>query len=94
MTDRSGQSTHETPPPAKTAETDNLRQSLALLNDIYREIALKAVEATKTRCPYKDARSRCTANFSCKNQFFTKAPAQRPACAGSDKLDYRTAWNS
>ncbi len=75
------------------ADPARLKESLTRLFEIYREISAKADEVIATRCPYKDARSRCTANFSCRNQFFTKDRAARPVCAGSDKLDYRSAWD-
>ena len=69
-----------------------LRQSMARLFDIYTEIAHKADEVMTTRCPYKDAKSRCHASFGCRNQYFTRDAAARPVCTGSDKLDYRSAW--
>ena len=59
---------------------------------IYSEISDKADEVMQSRCPYKDARSRCTARFECRNQFFTKDPTKKPVCAGSDRIDYRSAW--
>ena len=62
------------------------------LFSIYSDISEKADEVMLTRCPYKDARSRCTARFDCRNQFFTKDPLQKPVCAGSDRIDYRSAW--
>ena len=46
------------------------------------------------RCPYKDARSRCTAKFGCRNQHFTKNPLEPPICTAKDgDLDYRSAWD-
>ena len=73
-------------------DPERLKESLNRLFDIYRGISQTADELTKTRCPYKDARARCTANFGCRNQYFTKDPSALPICAGSDKLDYRSAW--
>ena len=67
-------------------------ESMERLFSIYKEIAEKADEVMLTRCPYKDARSRCTARFECRNQFFTNKPGEKPVCAGSDRIDYRTAW--
>ncbi len=74
-------------------DADRLRESLTRLYDIYRQIANKADESFNKRCPYKDARSRCTANFGCRNQYFTRNRLERPVCSGSDKLDYRSAWD-
>jgi hypothetical protein len=77
-------------PPVDAAR---LKESLDRLFEIYREISAKADEVVSQRCPYKDARSRCAANFGCRNQFFTKSRLERPVCTGSDKLDYRSAWD-
>ena len=77
---------------APAVDADRFRASIERLSEIYREIALKAEEVSRTRCPYKDASSRCTAKFGCRHQYFTKDPAAQPVCTGSDKLDYRDAW--
>lgn len=74
-------------------DTEKARASLDRLYTIYKDIAVTADEVMLTRCPYKDARSRCTAKFGCSNQFFTKDPTVKPACAGSDDIDYRGAWD-
>ena len=78
---------------ASKVDADALRSSIDRLAEIYRDIAVKADEVTRTRCPYKDAKSRCTAMFGCRHQYFTKDPNARPICTGSDKLDYRSAWD-
>lgn len=70
------------------------RDSMDRLFDIYRDIAETADEVMQTRCPYKDASSRCTAKFGCRNQFFTSDPTALPACAGSDQIDYRDSWDT
>jgi hypothetical protein len=80
--------------PLSAADATRLRESMDRLFGIYREIARKADQVITTRCPYKDARSRCTAHFGCRNQYFTKTPSALPACTGSDKLDYRSAWDA
>ena len=75
-------------------DPEKARKSLDRLFDIYRDIAETADEVMLTRCPYKDASSRCTAKFGCRNQFFTNDPSALPACAGSDQIDYRDAWDT
>ncbi len=75
-------------------DTAKVRASMDRLNIIYRDIAATADEVMQTRCPYKNAQSLCTARFGCRNQFFTKDPTARPACAGSDQIDYRDAWDT
>ena len=74
-------------------DSEKARASLDRLYDIYKDIASTADEVMQTRCPYKDAASRCTAKFGCRNQFFTSNPTCLPACAGSDQIDYREAWD-
>lgn len=63
------------------------------LYEICKAIVEKADDVVATRCPYKDARARCTASFGCRNQSFTDNPGARPICMGSDKLNYRSAWD-
>ncbi len=75
-------------------DPEKARASLDRLYNIYRDIASTADEVMQTRCPYKDAASRCTAKFGCRNQFFTSDPTSLPACSGSDLIDYRDAWDT
>tara|TARA_B110000438_G_scaffold257782_1_gene266097 strand:+ start:1598 stop:1873 length:276 start_codon:yes stop_codon:yes gene_type:complete len=70
-----------------------LEKSLTRLYDIYKDISFNADEISKYRCPYKNAQSKCTANFQCRNQYFQKNDKELAICTGSDKLDYRSAWN-
>ena len=78
--------------PSGVFDAERYNASMGRLFQIYSEISENADEVMKTRCPYKDARSRCTARFECRNQFFVKDPSQKPVCAGSDRVDYRSAW--
>jgi len=75
-------------------DSEKTRVSLDRLYDMYRDIAVTADRVMQTRCPYKDAESRCAAKFGCRNQFFTSDPTSAPACAGSDQIDYRDAWDT
>jgi len=70
-----------------------LESSLKNLWEIYKDIANTATEISKSRCPYKNAKDHCTANFGCRNQYKnTSEPKQLPICIGSDKLNYKDAW--
>lgn len=69
-----------------------LQKSLDNLYNIFQDISSHADEISKSRCPYKNAKNLCTANFSCKNQYFTNKNIEEPQCVGSHKLDYRFAW--
>ena len=75
-----------------------LEESLEKLWDIYQGIADTATEVSKSRCPYKNAADLCTARFGCRNQKFVTYSKRNektlPICTGSDKLDYRNAWES
>ena len=72
---------------------ESARKSMARMASIFSEIAQHAESSYVTRCPYKDARSRCTAKFACTNQHFTKNPLSQPVCTAKDgDLDYRSAW--
>ena len=74
-------------------DVEAARKSMARMANIFAEIARHAEDSSLTRCPYKDARSRCTAKFGCSNQHFTKNPLDQPVCTAKDgDLDYRSAW--
>ncbi len=78
-------------PAKKSADPDRLRASMSRLMDIYSDISETAATPGQTRCPYKDAKSRCTAKFPCRNQYF-KVVGEKAICTGSDEIDYRSAW--
>ena len=71
------------------------QKRLDRLTEIFADIVVQADEQSLTRCPYKDARDECTARFGCRNQRRKIVGGERRfACAGDDKLDYRTAWET
>ncbi|MDP6666201.1 MAG: hypothetical protein QF357_02245 [Dehalococcoidia bacterium] len=74
--------------------TEKARASLGRLYAMYEDMAAVADQVMQKRCPYKDAKSHCTAKFGCRNQFFTSDPTDLPVCAGSDRIDYRDAWDT
>ena len=77
---------------AARVDVDAANRSISRLQSIFRDIATTAEESFRERCPYKNAQSRCTAKFGCGHQYFTQIPTDLPVCTGSDKLDYRSAW--
>ena len=84
-------------PDSEGVDKERLRKSLARLWDIYKDMAGVASEVSTRRCPYKDQHDRCTASFGCRNQLLIAgvspgASNELPICTGSDKLDYRSAW--
>ena len=76
-------------------EVDRARYQASLdrLYGIFRDMSDTVNEVSQWRCPYKNVRDRCTANFGCRNQH-RDGSEELPACVGSDKLDYRSAWES
>ena len=64
---------------------DKYQTSIKRLESIYKDINTTVTEVSKWRCPYKNVQDLCTANFGCRNNDEGK-------CIGSDKLDYRSAW--
>ena len=84
-----GEGSRDQPP----LDVEAARKSMARMANIFADIAQHAEDSSLTRCPYKDARSRCTAKFGCSNQHFTKNPLDQPICTAKDgDLDYRSAW--
>jgi hypothetical protein len=67
------------------------QKRLDQLSEILNGIAQHAAELSVERCPYKDRLDRCTAKFGCRNQRRADGVLM---CAGDDKLDYRSAWES
>ncbi len=81
------------PQQIQNVDVEAARKSMARMANIFADIAQHAEDSSLTRCPYKDARSRCTAKFGCTNQHFTKNPLDPPICTAKDgDLDYRSAW--
>ena len=66
--------------------------SLARLYDIFKGISDSANAVSTWRCPYKNVRDRCTADFGCRNQDRDVPEDELYICTGSDNLDYRGAW--
>ena len=72
-------------------DIEKAKSSLDKIYQIFKDISFNADEINKSRCPYKNSKSRCTAKFDCKNQHYIKSQSLA-VCTGSDKLDYRNAW--
>ena len=77
---------------SQKVDSERLKASMAWLHDIYKDISTTVNQVSTWRCPYKNARDRCTAIFGCRNQLHTGVPGELPICTGSDNLDYRSAW--
>ena len=66
-------------------------RSMARLHEIFQDVSDTASSVSTWRCPYKNAKDRCTAGFGCRNQQFDTAN-ELALCTGSDDIDYRGAW--
>ena len=78
---------------AKT-DKERLQRSLDRLWEIYQDIGQTANDVSQWRCPYKNKDDRCTAGFGCRYQRYKDGRDQLALCTGSDKLDYRSAWEA
>ncbi len=73
-------------------DKERYEASISRLTDIFRDISDTVTEVSKWRCPYKNAESRCTAQFGCRNQDRTVPEGELFICKSDDNLDYRSAW--
>jgi len=64
------------------------------LTAILTEMVGTADGQARHRCPYKDRNDRCTARFGCRNQRRIPDEPEARRCAGDDRLDYRSAWET
>ena len=86
--------------PSDNLKINDYKKSIQRLEAIYKDIALTVTEVSKWRCPYKNAQDFCTAKFRCRNQYPADSGIEKQeihfmysfTCIGSDKLDYRNAW--
>ena len=70
------------------------QKRLDRLTEIFSDIVSHADAQAAHRCPYRDARDRCTAAFSCGNQI-AAAEKDEPATCGHDgTFDYSLAWET
>ena len=68
------------------------QQRLDRLTEIYSDIVSHADEQATQRCPYRDARDRCTAAFSCGNQIPAADKGEPATCGHDGTFDYSDAW--
>ena len=75
-------------------DKERYKTSMAWLQEIFQGISDTANQVSTWRCPYKNAKDRCTAQFRCQNQSATDVQNGMALCTGSDDLDYRDAWEA
>ena len=81
-------------PEAATVDPASIQASFDRLSAIFADMMVTVEELSSRRCPYKDRRDRCTAQFGCRNQRRIPDEPGARRCAGDDKLDYRSAWET
>lgn len=76
-------------------DPEAFRQRLDRISEIFAGMVTHAGEQAQHRCPYKDRRDQCTAQFSCRNQGTASQAGGLPSCTAPDgQLDYRSAWQT
>ena len=80
--------------PEPEVDRERLRASVAQIYEIFKNISQVADEVSTWRCPYKNMHDRCTAGFGCRNQLFDQGQDNPALCNGSDKLNYKDAWET
>ena len=70
------------------------QKRLDRITDLFSGMVTHADEQATYRCPYKNRFDQCTAKFGCRNQRKPSVKGDLYLCAGDDKLDYRSAWET
>ena len=70
---------------------EELRKRLDRIGEIFGEMVGHADTQSRTRCPYRDRRDRCTAHIRCRHQLDTGGAL---VCTHDGAFDYRLAWES
>ena len=73
---------------------EDYQQRLDRLTEIFSDIVSHADEQATHRCPYRDARDRCTAAFSCGNQIPAAEKGEPVTCGHDGTFDYSLAWEA
>ena len=70
------------------------QKRLDRITELFSGMVTHADEQSTYRCPYKNRFDQCTAKFGCRNQRKPAVKGDLYLCAGDDKLDYRSAWET
>ena len=70
------------------------QKRLDRLTEIFSDIVSHADAQATQRCPYRDARDRCTAAFSCGNQIAAVEKDEPATCGHDGTFDYSLAWET
>jgi hypothetical protein len=64
------------------------------ISEMFTDMVAHAEAVCKTRCPYRDRKDRCTAEFRCRNQRQPETAGAPLICGHDGEFDYRSAWES
>jgi hypothetical protein len=70
------------------------QERLDRISELFSGMMQRAEELSTHRCPYKNRFDQCTAQFGCRNQAKPAVEGDPLLCAGDDKIDYRSAWET
>jgi hypothetical protein len=73
---------------------EEFQKRLDQISELFAAMVAHADHQSTLRCPYKNRFNQCTASFGCRNKRKPDAEGGLPVCAGDDKLNYRSAWDS
>ena len=73
-------------------DSDAVERRRARLPRIFAALIEHAQVQCLSRCPYRDSRDLCTAQFGCRNQGPADAEHGLSSCLCDGELDYRGAW--
>ena len=73
-------------------DSEAVERRRARLPRIFADIIEHAQVQCLSRCPYRDSRDLCTAQFGCRNQGPVDAGNGLSSCLCDGELDYRGAW--
>jgi hypothetical protein len=75
-------------------DPEEYRKRLDQMTQLFASIMVHADHLSALRCPYKNRFDQCTAQFGCRNKRKPRVQGELPVCAGDDRLDYRSAWET
>jgi hypothetical protein len=75
-------------------DKDEYQKRLNQITELFSSMVSHADDLSQCRCPYKNRFDQCTAQFGCRNKRKPETSGELPLCAGDDKLEYRSAWET
>ncbi len=71
-----------------------VQKRITRISEMFSEMVVHAETVSQTRCPYRDRKDQCTAEFRCRNQKSPGADGALHLCGHDGKFDYLSAWES